>query len=224
MIKAVLFDLDGLLVNTETLGIKSITKILKDLGVKLNKKEQNEYIGVSDQKFLEDLFKKQRLNYNINDVMKKHFKLYEFLLKNELKQFTGAISLPKKLKKKGFKLAIVSGSTRKQVFIILNKLKIKKLFDAIITCEDNPNKSKPNPEPYLFALRKLRLKPSECIVIEDSESGVKSAKKAGIKVIGVINKGRQNLSPSNKIVKNLNQISLSYFYPTNRATTGSFKK
>ena len=203
MIKAVLFDLDDLLVDTEGLNIKSMTKTLRKHGIKLTNAEQKGLIGITNQKFLNELFKRRKLNHNFKKILEENFQSYEQLLKDKLRAFPGAMNIVKKLNKKGFRLAIVSGSTRKQVLIILKKLRIGSFFETIVAYED-VKYGKPSPDPYLTAVRKLRLKPKDCIVLEDAETGIKSAKRARIKVIGVVNKGRQSLKMADKVVENLN--------------------
>ena len=98
------------------------------------------------------------------------------------------------LKQKGLKIGLCSGSYLNQIQLLLTNLNISSYFDAIISCEDT-DKHKPDPEPYLIAARKLNVPPEHCLVFEDAETGVKAAKKAGMKCVGVMigNHGTQNL-------------------------------
>lgn len=202
MIKAVLFDMDGLLVDTETLGIRVAIVACKDLGIDLDLEEQRGFIGVTDEKFYQELFKKRGLNHDVVPVLKKHFETYEKLLTTELKAFEAAHTLPKILKSKGYKLALVSGSTKNQINIILEQLKIKDYFDVIVSC-DEITKSKPDPEGYLTAAKKLGVEPNECLVFEDAQTGVLAAKNAGMKVVGVVNVGSQDLSLADFVIESL---------------------
>ena len=118
MIKAILFDMDGLLVDTERLGIRVAVQVCKDLGIDLDLEEQRNFIGVTDEKFYQELFKKRGLNHDIVSVLKRHFGTYEKLLTTELKAFEAAHTLPKIVKAKGYKLALVSGSTKNQIDVI----------------------------------------------------------------------------------------------------------
>lgn len=202
MIKAVLFDMDGLLVDSETLGIEVVIEVCKELGFDITPDEQQGFIGVTDEKFYRDLFEKRNLSFDIPSVLKRQFSTYEELLRTRLHFFDGATTVPQKIKDKNFKLALVSGSTRNQIEIILNKLNILNCFDVIISSEDI-QKSKPDPEGYLLAATSLGVKPEECVVLEDARTGVLAGKSAGMKVIAVINKGVQDLSAADEIVQDL---------------------
>lgn len=211
MIKAILFDMDGLLVDTETIGIDIAIEVCDDLGINLTSEEQKGFIGVTDEKFYRELFKKREVDFEIKKVLKKHFRIYERSLKDKLKPFPGADTLPRELKSRRFKLALVSGSTKKQIKIILGSLKINKFFDIIVSCED-VKKSKPDPQGYIFAANKLNVEPHECVIIEDAETGIQSARNARMKVIGVVNNGGQDLFLADVIVKNLTDINIDEFY------------
>ncbi len=194
--------MDGLLVDTETLGIRVAVQVCKDLGIDLDLEEQRSFVGVTDEKFYQELFKKRGLTHDTALILRKHFEMYEKLLTTELKAFKAAHTLPKNLKAKGYKLALVSGSTKNQIEIILEQLGINQYFDVVISC-DEITKSKPDPEGYLIAAKKLGVEPKECLVFEDARTGVLAAKNAGMKVIGVINAGGQDLSPADFIIDNL---------------------
>ncbi len=205
MTQAILFDLDGLLVDTETLGIQVAIQVCKELGIELTQDEQKSFIGVTDEKFYQELFRRRKLDFDVGKILAKHFTIYEKLLKTILTPFQGASELPKILKNFGFKIGLVSGSTRNQILIILNDLEVVKFFDVIVSCEDI-TQSKPNPEGYLTAAHELQISPEDCLVLEDAETGVIAGKKAGMRVIGVKNNGDQNLSFADITVDELREL------------------
>lgn len=86
---------------------------------------------------------------------------------------------------------------------------MRKYFDIILSCDDFKN-SKPHPEPYLTGAKRLKVKPSECIVLEDAPPGIKSGKAAGMYVIGIKigNKGKLNISQADLIVNTLKEVTL----------------
>ena len=94
MIRAVLFDMDGLLVDTENLDIGVASDICKALGLNLTIREKHSSIGVTRRKFYEDLFRKRKVEIEIDEILKKHSKVYEELLEIELRHFSGAKILP----------------------------------------------------------------------------------------------------------------------------------
>lgn len=206
MIKAVMFDMDGLLVDTEPLNVAVVTKICDELGIRLTPEEKYYCAsGITNRKFYSELFNNRKLRFNLNAVLNNTFQMYDELLKTEAKPFSGAVDLPRSLSEK-YKLALVSGSTKKQVDIVLSKLDIQSLFAVIITADDITS-SKPNPEGYLLAAKKLNFNPQECLALEDGEQGVKAAKSAGMKVVGVVNNSEQDLSSADLVVKDLTEIS-----------------
>lgn len=206
MIKAVLFDMDGLLVDTELLNVAVVTKVCDELGISLTPEEKHYCAsGITNKKFYTELFNNRNLKFELNEILNKTFKTYDELLKTEVKSFLGAINLPKILSGK-YKLGLVSGSTKNQVNIILSKLAIENLFKVVVTADDITS-SKPDPGGYILAANKLNISPQECLVLEDGEQGVKAAKSAGMKVIGVINNSEQNLSSADLVVKDLTEIN-----------------
>ncbi len=139
--------------------------------------------------------------------MSKHFKIYDELLEVGLCHFPGAKSLPALLKSRGYKLGLVSGSTRKQVETILSQLGIKNFFGVIIAIEDVAH-GKPDPAAYLLAAQKLQVTPEECVVLEDALPGITAGKRAGMKVIGVTNNGGQDLSLADLVVNGLDEVEI----------------
>lgn len=206
MIKAVLFDMDGLLVDTEPLNVAVVTKVCDELGINLTPEEKHYCAsGITNKKFYTELFDNRNLKFELNEILNRTFQTYDELLKTDAKSFLGAIDLPKLLSEK-YELGLVSGSTRNQVNIILSKLDIGNLFKVVVTADDITS-SKPDPEGYLLAANELNINPQECLVLEDGEQGVKAAKSAGMKVIGVLNNSEQNLSLADLVVKDLIEVN-----------------
>ena len=204
MIKAVLFDMDGLLVDSETLAMKVVIKVCEELGIPLLGGQEKNVVGVTAEHFFRNLMGSD--DAAIQVALDKFTEVYEQLIKTELVIFDGAKTLPAELKAKGLRIALVSGSTPAQIDIVLNQLGTKDLFEVIISEKDITH-SKPSPEGYLLAAEKLGLSPDECLVIEDAEAGVAAAKAAGIKVIGVHNAGDQDLSAADAIYDTLSELT-----------------
>ena len=206
--KAVIFDIDGLLVDSETVAIEVAIEICGSIGIELSPTEQQQIVGVTATKFFSDLFKERgESKYDLNDTVKKFHEVYENVLRTNIRPFIGAMSVPEHIKSQGLLMAVVSGSTERQVNIILDFLNIKELFDQII-CAEDITESKPNPEGYLLAAEKLEVSPKDCIVLEDATAGVKAGKDAGMKVIGVRNNGDQDLSLADEVVDNLMEVQI----------------
>ena len=171
---ALLFDLDGTLVNTEKFDEKLLKKVLKSNGLK----SDEEFRGYS----LEDYISKITSDKKLQKKIKKEFiSEYELVLKNIQIEINNELLRYLKLGLSPL-VALVTTNNKQLTRRILNKTGLSKYFEVIITCEDVKNQ-KPEPDAYLRALKELNVSPENCIVFEDSEAGVKSAKAAGIKNI-----------------------------------------
>src|SRR3989344_2501263 len=211
MIKAVLFDMDGLLADTENLNMDAATEVCAGLGISLSPEEKQKCIGTTIEKFFRDLFKQRQLDLDLESACEAFHRAYGKVLEKGIKAFPGAESLPRALKQEGYKLAIVSGSIRTRVDMVLSQLGILDIFDVIFSADDI-TKSKPDPEGFLLAAKRVGVLPEECVVLEDSEAGAKAGKAAGMKVIGVVNNGGQDLSLADRIVQELTEVNITANY------------
>lgn len=187
MIKAVIFDLDGVIVDTAHYHYLAWKRLAKELGFDLTL-EQNELLkGVSRMRSLEIILdlggiklseaEKERI------ANKKNGWFVEYV--NEMKPeeiFPGVKELLKSIRSKGLKVGLASSS--KNAHAVVNLLNIENEFDAIVDGTMIIH-SKPDPEIFLLAASKLGVVPAECVVFEDAEAGVEAALAAGMKCVGV---------------------------------------
>ena len=198
--KAVLFDLDGVIVDSEWVNVGSGVRALKGLGINLSEAEKKFIIGRHPADYAKVLMKKYSFDYkkfvavrdNYYDELYKKSRLYPF-----------AKQLISRLKKKGFFLALVTSAPIFMVRRAQKKFGIRD-FEVFVTFEDAA-KRKPAPDVYLLAAKRLNVKPSECVVIEDSIPGVEAAKNAKMKCVAVTNTNpASKLRKADLIVKRLN--------------------
>jgi beta-phosphoglucomutase len=143
------------------------------------------------------------LTDNMNALLKKKREIYRAYAPSSLRP--DVVELLYFLIKKGFKLALVTGSIRENLNLVM-KPEEQKLFDVIITSESVEN-SKPEPDPYEKACRDLKLPPEECLVVENAPLGIKSAKSAGMKVAAITSTLPENdLKESDWIINSLNEV------------------
>src|SRR3989344_1234111 len=181
--KAVIFDLDGVIVDSMGLHDHLTTTMLKRYGIKITEKELNEkYAGVSSREIFKLLLKHKNLDFDF---------LYEkkckktMILAKKIQPIPGAIPLIKELKKNGFKLGIGSSSKRSFIQFILKHFNLTSYFETFIGIED-VKKGKPDPEIFLLTAKKLQVLPRYCTVIEDGKAGMLAAKKAKMKCIALV--------------------------------------
>lgn len=188
--KAILIDLDGTLVDSTGALFQAYNKFLEYFGKKGSRAEFDSLIGPSIDEIVDILREKHQLPDIEQNLSSLYFTMIVAQGFDGVELFPGVEEFLKEAKKNEIKLGIVTSGTHHLVKKCLDPLKIIKDFDVIITSDD-VTKSKPHPEMYQLALKKLKLKPHEAIAIEDSEAGVKAADAAGLKVI-YISHGKKN--------------------------------
>lgn len=214
-VDAVLFDCDGLLVDSETLGMQVAAQVCKEFGIELPERELRAFIGVTDEKWFMDVLHKRGLDIPLKTLLNRQFEIYEAQLP-EVQAFPGARELPHELKEGRTPVGLVSGSTRKQINIVLHALGLSTVFDPVVTWEDVGGRSKPDPYGYQLALERLnasrpahlRIRPERVVVLEDAVSGIRAGLAAGMRVIGVRNLGMQDLSQANRAVDSLDVLRI----------------
>lgn len=210
-IKAVIFDMDGLLIDTESLQSKSFELLIKTYGKKpiLQKNGLVHDVGTKGN-IPRIVMKKHKINEDVEALTKKRHKIYADILKStKIRLMPGAKKLLQSLKKTNLKTGIASSSYEKFILVLITRLNLKNYFD-VITPIDRVPKPKPHPDLYIETAKKLQVKPENCLAIEDSETGVLAGKTAGMKVIAVPTKytKNQDFSKADKIVKSLSDITI----------------
>jgi len=190
--KAVIFDFDNIIVDSEPYHFESYRQVFEALGHKLNREEY--WIEwTSKGGGAEGEIKRYNLPFDPAEIRKKKDPIYSsFCQKGLVKPFPEARKIIELLSWKNYTLAIASGSYEEDIKNILRIHNLQSYFSAIVG-KDKIKKYKPDPETYLRALEKIKVSPEKCIAIEDAEKGIKSAHGAGLKVILVKTEITRNL-------------------------------
>lgn len=184
MIKAVIFDLDGVIVDSMQTHWEAEKRTLQKYGILVTSKELDEYSGKSILFKFSELLKRYELSVKPEEVLEFHMtEGYEYIKAN-IKPVKGVIELIKHVHKHNVKLGLASGSPLAFILYVLEKFNVLQLFDSIISVDDITH-GKPHPEIFLKSAEALGVKPSECIVMEDAPQGIEAAKRAGMKCFAV---------------------------------------
>ncbi|TCS81419.1 HAD family hydrolase [Pectinatus cerevisiiphilus] len=211
--KAVIFDMDGVIVDSETIHIKMKIQALKEYGIECSPKECMAYFGRSSNAFFSDFIKKASADIPLQEIVaRKHQLFLQYASDNgAVEPIDGALDLIKELRSKNIPLALASSSVRYNIEWFLKKFGVFDCFDVILSGAEL-TESKPNPEIYLLAAQKLGIKPQECVVIEDAEAGIKAAKSAACYCIAYCNPAYkdcgQDASAADMRVNSLKDISI----------------
>ena len=176
MIKAILCDRDGVLINSEIVNIASSLYALADMGVATEKSDEWIIMGKHPKDYVANFVKK----YHIDgaDFLSRRKVIYKKML-FETTPFMDTVELLRELKKTGFQIGLVTSANRETTNSILHHFILDGIFDAIVAFEDCERR-KPHPDPYIIGAELLHVTPAECIVLEDSQIGLRSAKAAGM--------------------------------------------
>ena len=209
MIKAVVFDMDGVIAETENMHIEAEKQTMLKYGIKISEDELHLYTGTTAKVMFTDLIKKYKLKTTFEQIFSEKEKILDNMLEEGVKPTKGVINLLLQLKKRKIKLAVASSSHRKMIEQVLKKVRIIDLFDSIIGAEDI-DRSKPDPQIFLMSAKRLKVRPEECWVVEDSKFGVEAAKRAEMKCLGYVNpsSGRQDLSKADLIIDDFRKIDV----------------
>ena len=187
MIKAFIFDLDGVVVDTAKYHYLAWKRLAEELGFFFSEKDNERLKGVSRMRSLEILLEVGGLQFDEDEMVKMASKKNEWYV-NYIMQMTpeeilpGVIDFLDSAKKRGIRIAL--GSASKNAPIILERIDLMKYFDVVIDGNE-VSKAKPDPEVFLKAAEKLNCKPDECVVFEDAEAGIEAALNGNMHAVGV---------------------------------------
>lgn len=208
--KAFIFDMDGVLLDSEPLHFASDMKTMRHFGIQVTTNELEEFVGMVDREMMTILKRRHNAPHSVPEMMEYQRNTKVAALKaSDIGPIDGIRELLAELKARQIKLAVASSSPRKFIDAALSKLEITPYFEIILSGEEVPQ-GKPAPDIYLETARLLGVTPGNCVVLEDSGAGVKAAKAAKMKCIGFVNpnSGNQDLQGADLIVGSVREISV----------------
>jgi beta-phosphoglucomutase len=218
VLKAVIFDFDGVIADSEPCHLAAFNHILSEFGIEITTEQYyTSYLGFTDYELLEDVGRHYKTDYNgrsIETLAEQKAEVFQKLVKQTDHLIDNVKEFINKLMKNGVRLAINSGAIRADIEIMLQGSGLENSFEVIVSADDIA-KGKPDPQGYLLALKLLNEKSAglltagQCIAIEDSRWGITSAKKAGMQVIAVTNSYTAGeLTGADLVVDSLTQLDI----------------
>jgi len=218
MLRAVIFDFDGVITDSEILHFRSFNQVLARHGMEITVKDYyKDYLGLTDFDCFKLFISKGWLKLDsseIENLVEQKNRTFEKLAKTEGRIIGGVRDFLQMLKENNIPMAICSGSLQTEIEMILEEARLRSFFEVIVSAE-HVRKGKPNPEGLLLTLQMLNEKSrnpalsSQCIVIEDSHWGLEAAKAAGMHTIAITNSyDAEQLSLAEKVVTHLSQLSI----------------
>lgn len=212
MLKAIIFDCDGVIADTEQIHMAAFQRVLSEEGIELNKEEYfRRYLAFDDRGCFETVFADRGISLTrdqLNELIHRKAEYVEPAMKASLKILPGAAEFIR-LAAERYPLAVASGALRHEIELVLKYGGLSDCFRLIVAAEDVA-RSKPNPDPFIKARELLgastgdRIEPRECLVIEDSIHGVRAARLAGMRCLAVTTSyPPEKLSEADRVVDTL---------------------
>jgi len=202
--------MDGVIIDSEPIHFKMESEMFQELKIAVSYEEHCSFVGTSSQNMWEIIAQKFALNVEVKGLVKKQHALYMAYLLSEkdLRPIPGVVELIEDLYHNNFKLVLASSSYMEVIEVVLSKINLSNYFIARVSGTELAN-SKPHPEIFIQSAKLANSEPGECIVIEDSQNGITSAKAAGMKCIGFANpnSGAQNLSKADLVVHSFDELN-----------------
>ena len=213
-IKAVIFDMDGVISDTQIIHSQTESELLKSYGIEMHPDEiTRKYAGVSNKEMFPEIFDNAHKEMPpLELLVEKKWRIIEDLVRGNVKEINGTREFIDSCRAHGIPLAVGSASRLIFIELVLQELGLWQKFDAITSAEE-VKKGKPAPDLFLLAAARLSIAPENCVVIEDGISGMIAAKRAGMQCIGLVEDDKRQNYPADVLVLNLRDIAIKkYIY------------
>ena len=210
MTKAVLWDMDGVLVDTAPFHFQAWRDLFQSLGKGFADADFRRTFGLRNDAILRDILG-ELAPAEVERLAQRKEGLYREKIEGRVTAIPGAIDLLRRLQQGGRKMAIVSSAPGENVRAVLRSLGLEGVFEAVVAEEDTL-KGKPDPQGFLLAAEKLGVAAGECVVLEDAPGGVEAAKGAGMSCIGLAtSRPREALAGADLVVDSLEEAAVYSF-------------
>ncbi|MGB4658844.1 MAG: GNAT family N-acetyltransferase [Mobilitalea sp.] len=212
MLKAVIFDMDGVIIDSEPMHAKAAVLALEKYGVKIELEYVLDFIGSTTYYMCQKMIEDFHIEATPEELLDANNEAKKYLLdKSGYIVIPFIIELMNNLHQHGLKLIIASSSSAQEIEAVMQTLNIKDYFDGYVS-GTTVKRPKPAPDIFLEAANRLGIDPNECLIIEDSSHGVSAADSAGITCVGFINpgSGNQDLSKAAFLVEGFEEVDYDF--------------
>jgi len=212
MIKAVIFDMDGVMIDSEPLWEKTERILLAKRNIDYSPEYRDMIVGLNQKdsgRLLKDTFS---LPESVDEIISERVDILTAIYEKELELVSALSPLLEALKQKSYMLAVASSSPLRVINFVLDMFSLHGYFDAVVSGECTEN-GKPHPDIYLHTAERLQVNPAECVAIEDSINGVRSATSAGMYCIAIPDKrlSREPFDIAHLILESLGELKPELF-------------
>ncbi|MFA5326869.1 MAG: HAD family phosphatase [Prolixibacteraceae bacterium] len=214
MIAAIIFDMDGVLVDSEPFHEEIEKRQFSLNNLTITREEHSKYLGVATDAMWMDIKERHHLSLPVEELIEQNrnesYRLFAEL--NEIPTIPGIANLLEKLSAKNYLMAVASSNFPEIIELMLEKTGMRKYFKFVVSTQE-AGKSKPAPDVYLLAAQKLGVKPENCLVVEDSQNGIKAAKSAGMIVVAYQGPftNPQSQREADSVITQYNQLEMILF-------------
>jgi HAD superfamily hydrolase (TIGR01509 family) len=206
--KTILWDMDGVISDSYSFHFDAWRDTFAARNIEFTAEDFTKLFGTRNDFIITSVMGSEFPRRDVEIMVKQKEELFRRKAAGNVKPFPGAVALLNSLKKGNFKLGLASSAPEENIDLVLSELNLEGTFDCVVSGQE-VSESKPSPQIYLLAAKKLEALPHDCVVIEDSPLGVKAAKTAGMKCLGITNTHpRQRLRGADMVVDSLDNVDL----------------
>ncbi|MCK5434698.1 MAG: HAD-IA family hydrolase, partial [Dehalococcoidales bacterium] len=207
--KAIIWDMDGIIVDTAPYHLKAWQEVFQKRGVAFTEEDFRRNFGQRNDTIIRNTLGKLTSPSEMDAIAREKERKFRNAVRQNIKPLPGAIELIKSLAPHGFKLALASSAPIENIKLLTKGLGVNKCFHAIISGSD-VTEGKPSPQGFLLAAQRLGVEPKNCIVTEDAIAGITAAKRGGMKCLAVTNThSRPSLTEADLVVDTLEAVTVN---------------
>jgi HAD superfamily hydrolase (TIGR01509 family) len=213
-IRAIIFDMDGVLVDSEPLINAAAIAMFKEKGLVVQPTDFLPFVGAGEERYIGGVAEKYQFPLDLAAAKHRTYEIYLDLVPSQLEPFPGASDLVVACRKSDLLIAVASSADKIKVLANLQKLNLPPEFWDTVIVADQVKHQKPAPDIFLAAARNLRARPEECVVLEDAVNGIRAAKAARMRCVAVATTfPAERLQEADVVREKISQVRLSDLTP-----------